>query len=305
MKTAIVGPGAMGCLFAALLTEAGHPVWLLDRSAERARRMAQAGLRVEGLGGTRRVPASATTDPVEIGVADLVFICVKAYDTAAAARAAIPLLGAHTRVVSLQNGLGNLEAIARAAAPHQIAGGATAHGATLLEIGSIRHAGQGDTVIGRMDGRVDDGLLRLAELLSAANIQTSISRDIEAAIWSKLVVNAAINPLTALTRRPNGHLGRDPDTRRLVDLVASEAERIVSAAGIQLGYPDIRAQVYAVCEATGENNSSMLQDVLRGRRTEIDAINGALVHRARTLNVAAPVNEMLTHLVKTMERGET
>ena len=291
-------------MFAALLTEAGHPVWLLDKSAERAQRIARSGLRVEGIGGVRKVRAKATSDPGDIGPVDLIFIWVKAHDTASAASAAIPLLAGNTQVVSLQNGLGNVEAIARAVRLQQIAGGVTSHGATLLDIGSIRHAGQGHTIIGRMNESVDEGLSQVAELLSAANIETRISRDIEAAIWSKLMVNAAINPLTAITRLPNGQLLRDRETRRLVDLIAEEAEKIVSVAGIKLAYPDIREQVYAVCKATVGNNSSMLQDVLRGRPTEIDAINGALVERARALNVEAPVNEMLTGLIKTIERGE-
>ena len=301
MRVAIVGPGAMGCLFGALLSEAGHPVWLLGRSADQVEPIARTGIRVEGIGGARTIRARATTAVAEIGPADLVFIWVKAYDTASAVQAMTPVLTPETLVVSLQNGLGNLEAMARAVPPAQIVGGVTAHGATLLGAGVTRHAGQGATTIGRPDGRVDGALEQLAELLSAARVETSTSPNIEAAIWSKLAVNAAINPLTALARRPNGDLLRHPDTRQLVDRVAAEVAQIATAAGMALSPAQVREQVHAVCQATAANKSSMLQDVLRGRRTEIDAINGALADRAAALGLDAPLNELLTRLVRAAE----
>ena len=290
-------------MFAALLTEAGHEVWLLDRSAARAKATAQAGIRIEGIGGTRVIRPKSTSDAGEIGPADLVFIWVKAYSTESAVQAAAPALAAHTRVISLQNGLGNLEVMARAIDPRNIIGGTTSHGATLLGAGSVRHAGKGDTIIGKMGGVPDTGLQQVAELLSAAGIQTRTCLDVEAAIWSKLMVNVAINPLTAITRLRNGQLLEGRETRRLLDLVAGESERIVAKAGIHLAYPDIRNQVYSVCKATAQNRSSMLQDILKGRRTEIDAINGSLVERAKALNIPAPINEALTCLVKAAERG--
>lgn len=306
MRTVIIGPGAMGCLFAALLTEFGHDVWLLDKSETRAGQIAQSGIRVEGIGGVRLVRPKATSRPDDIGAADLVFIWVKAYDTASAVSAAMPVIAGHTQVISLQNGLGNLESIARVVPPQNIIGGITSHGATLLDTGSVRHAGKGDTIIGRMRGQTDGGLQELADLLSEAGIQTTISPDIEAAIWSKLMVNAAINPLTAITRLKNGQLLESPETRRLLDLVIEETERIVACTGVALLYSSVRDRVYAVCEATAGNRSSMLQDVLRGRRTEIDAINGALIEKSMTLNIQAPVNKVLVCLVKVLEgrRGD-
>lgn len=210
-------------------------------------------------------------------------------------------------MISLQNGLGNLEAIAQMVTPEKIIGGITSHGATLIDIGHIRHAGKGDTIIGRvqrsevMNKRIDEDLYKIADLLSQAKIETEVSADIEGTIWSKLIINAAINPLTAITRLKNGQLLNSEETRRLLDLVAEEAGKIVKLVGISLVYPDIKSKVYDVCKATAQNTSSMLQDILRGRRTEIDAINGAIVAKAKDLNIDAPVNEMLTCLVKTLE----
>jgi 2-dehydropantoate 2-reductase len=254
------------------------------------------------------------------GSPDLVFVWVKAYDTPSAIKMIHPILADYTHVISLQNGLGNLEAIAQMVNPEKIIGGITSHGATLIDTGHIRHAGKGDTIIGRrrtepfvptssggklrevMNKQIDDELQKIANLLSGAGIETKVSSDVESTIWSKLIVNAAINPLTAITRLKNGQLLESDETRRLLDLVAEESEKIVKIAGISLAYPDIKSKVYDVCEATAQNTSSMLQDILRGRRTEIDAINGAIVEKAKELNINAPVNEMLTCLVKMLQK---
>ncbi len=294
----------MGCLFAALLTEAGHEVWLLDRSAVRAKATAQAGIRIQGIGGARVIRPKSTSDAGEIGPADLVFIWVKAYSTESAVQAAAPALAAHTRVISLQNGLGNLEVMARAIGPRNIIGGTTSHGATLLGAGSVRHAGKGETIIGRMGEEPDNGLQQVAELLSAAGIQTRTCLDVEAAIWSKLMVNVAINPLTAITRLRNGQLLEGRETRRLLDLVAGESERIAAKAGIRLAYPDIRDQVDSVCKATAQNRSSMLQDILAGRRTEVEYITGAVADAAERHGAAAPLCQCLTALVEGLTDAE-
>ena len=318
MKIVIIGPGAMGCLFAGLLTESGHEVWLLDKYPQRAKKLSRTGLHIEGIGGNRVVGLKVTSNPDDITTPDLVFIWVKAYDTLEAVKMVHPILADHTQVISLQNGLGNLEAIAQMVNPEKIIGGITSHGATLIDTGHLKHAGKGDTIIGRrrtepfaslkgklrevMNKQIDDDLLKIANLLSEANIETKVSSDVEGTIWSKLIINAAINPLTAITRLKNGQLLESEETRRLLDLVAEESAKIVELAGVSLAYPDIKSKVYDVCEATAENTSSMLQDILRGKRTEIDAINGAIVEKAKELNIDAPVNEMLTCLVKTLEK---
>jgi 2-dehydropantoate 2-reductase len=297
MKIVIVGSGAMGCLFAVLLTESGHEIWLLDKYPQRAKKLSQIGLCIEGIGGHRVVGIKATSNIHDITAPrqnrqkpDLIFLWVKSYDTSNAIKIVHPILADHTQVISLQNGLGNLEAIAEVVNPEKIVGGITSHGATLIDIGQVRHAGNGDTIIGRISKRRDDDLLKIANLLSEANIKTKVSSNIKGVIWSKLIINAAINPLTAITHLKNGQLLENEETRRLLDLVAEESEKIVEHARISLAYPNIKSQVYNVCKATAQNTSSMLQDILRGRRTEINAINGAIVEKAKELNIDAPVN---------------
>ena len=301
MSILVVGPGAMGCLFAGLIAEAGNHVWILDKPGPRAADLARSGIRLEGIGGSRAVSVEAVSDPHHVGAVDMVFLWVKAFDTSSAIEATLPALRTDTDVISLQNGLGNLETMARVVDPGQLIGGTTACGATLLDVGVVRHTGTGETILGRLDGSVDDRLQRAADLLSSAGIPAATSITVESAIWSKLIANAAMNPLTAITRLENGRLLDHPQTRRLLDLVADESKRIASAAGISLAYPDPAEHIRSVCRATATNRSSMLQDILRRGRTEIDAINGALVEKARAHGIGAPINETLCCLVKSIE----
>lgn len=301
MKIVIIGPGAMGCLFAGLLGEANHDVWILDKSCERAEKIAQNGIHLEGIGGKRQVDVKATDKADEIDIADLVFVWVKAYATHQAIKSAEAIIGENTQVISLQNGLGNVEAILEYVNVDNVIVGTTAHGATLLDVGKVKHAGIGTTTIGRINGAIRQELKEIANLLSHAKIETQISEDIESVIWTKLVINAAINPLTGITQLKNGQLLEFPDTRMLIEKITDEAQSVADKAGISLTYSDINKQVRKVCRATAANISSMLQDVLHHRRTEIDAINGAIVKKAEELGMSAPVNETLTHLIKTFE----
>jgi len=313
----IVGPGAMGTLYASLLGRAGHCVALLDEFPERAARLATHGLRLTGVSGSVTTRPLVTADPTALPPADLVIIAVKAYDTAAAARAVAPSLAPHTAVLTLQNGLGNAEAITAAVSPECVILGTTGHGAHLLDAGEVRHAGAGHTVIGRLNRAHDACLHRVAQVLSAAGLETSTTTRLESVLWQKLVVNAAINPLTALLRVRNGELLATPERQRLLDQVVDEAVAVAAAAGIDLLDPlpgppaaaepgaatppsAVHGHVHHVCRSTAANRSSMLQDVLRGRRTEIDAINGAIVARAGEVDVPVPLNQMLCSLVRVL-----
>lgn len=305
MKTVVIGPGAMGCLFAGLLVEADHDVWILDKSCERAEIIAKSGIRIEGIGGERKVDVKATNKADEIGITDLVFVWVKAYSTRQAIKSAKAAIGKYTQVISLQNGLGNVEAMLEYVDADNVIAGTTSHGATLLDVGKIKHAGTGATTIGRINGVINQKLKQIANLLSGAKIKTQISDDIESVIWTKLIINAAINPLTAITRLKNGQLLDFRDTRILLDKIADEAKAVAGKAGISLTYPDMKTQIREVCRATAANTASMLQDVLRHRKTEIDAINGAIVKKADELGMSAPVNETLTRIIKTIETNIT
>jgi len=305
MKIAIVGPGAMGCLFAGSLAEAGHKdIWLLDKREERARETAKDGLKIEGIGGSRSVSGiKSTADPQKIGVADLVLIFVKSYDTAEASHSISPIMGDNTAILTLQNGLTNSETISQILGEDRVVAGTTSHGATMLGTGHIRHAGVGQTTIGELQGGKSVRTQRIADALSSAGFQTAISHNIYNSIWGKLIINAAINPLTAITKLKNGGLLEYNETRKLLGMIVEESASVAAARQISLPYDDATSAVEAVCKATSDNVSSMLQDVLRHKRTEIDAINGAIVSEARKMEIEAPINETLTYLIKGMEYG--
>lgn len=302
MKIVIVGPGAMGCLFSAFLSKAKEEIWLLDKNKERASQINQQGINIQGISGSDwQAQVKATTEAKDIGQVDLIVICVKSYDTKEAMLAAKPLVGENTQVLTLQNGIGNIETLGEIVGQDKVIGGVTNLGATLLGIGNVRHAGRGETVIGRIDGGIPVEMRSLRQLFNKVGLETRISRDIKGLLWSKLIVNVGINALTAITRLNNGRLVEFEGTRKILRAAVTEATKIAKRKRIKLIYDDPLAKVEAVCEATAGNVSSMLQDVLRRKRTEIDFINGVIVRQGQELGIPVPVNSALLDLVKTIE----
>lgn len=302
MKIAIVGPGAMGCLFAAFLTKAKiEEVWLLDKDKERAAKIKEQGIILEGVSGSWQAKVRVSADANEVGPAGLVIIAVKSYNTKEAVMHAKACIVEDTGVLTLQNGMGNIEIISEVVGSDKVVGGVTNEGATLLDAGHIRHAGRGETVIGRIDGRIPVAMRSIREIFNKVGLETRISRDIKGLLWSKLIINAGINALTAVTRLNNGRLIEFEGTRKILREAVAEATRIAKRKRIKLIYDDPLAKVEAVCEATAANVSSMLQDVLRKKRTEVDFINGVIMRQGQELNIPTPVNSVLTELVKTIE----
>jgi len=244
---------------------------------------------------------NSTTDPGKVGPADLVIIFVKSYDTAKAARDALPMASDETVFLSLQNGLGNIDKIAETAGKHRIVRGVTAQGSTMMGPGEIYHAGQGTTVIGELDETSTERVKRIAKAFNHAGIHTEISSNIMGALWSKVLVNVGINPLTALTGLRNGELLDHPEIRRVMKRAVEEAMMVAQSLGIEMELDNPVKKVYEVAEATAANRSSMLQDVERGRKTEIDALNGAIVELGRRSGVDTPVNDALVAAVKGLE----
>ncbi|HOX55023.1 MAG: 2-dehydropantoate 2-reductase [Candidatus Omnitrophica bacterium] len=300
MNIAIVGPGAMGCLFAAFLSKK-EEVIILDKNEQRAKFINQNGIKIEGVSGNWQAKLRATTDPGEIANAELIIICVKSYDTKDAVKAIKNVISQDALVLTLQNGVGNIEIISEIAGSDKVIGGVTNQGATLLGDGHIRHAGKGETVIGRIDGKIPVQLRDIREAFNKAGLETRISRDIKGLLWSKLIINVGINALTAITRLKNGKLIDFDGTRQILRSAVTEAVKIAKRKKIKLIYDDPLAKVEAVCEATSGNISSMLQDVLKKKKTEIDFINNVIVREGESLGIPIPINSTLVHLVKTIE----
>ncbi|MDD3087169.1 MAG: 2-dehydropantoate 2-reductase [Candidatus Omnitrophica bacterium] len=301
MKIVIVGPGALGSLLAAFLIRSKEEVWLLDYNKERSQEIAQSGIKVEGVSGNWQVSPKISADINEIGPADLLIISVKSYDTKQAISAIKPLIKEDSAVLTLQNGIGNIEIITEAIGSERVIAGVTNLGATFIKPGFIRHAGKGETAIGRIDGKMTVKMRSIRQIFNKAGLETKISRDIKGLIWSKLIVNSGINALSAIVRLNNGRLTEFEGTKKIMRETVTEAMRIAKRKRIKLLFDDPLAKVEAVAEATGPNISSMLQDVLRKKRTEIDFINGVIVRQGQELGIPVPVNQVLFDLVKTIE----
>ncbi len=301
MRIAIVGPGAMGCLFGGLLRLAGHDVAVLARRAEHAEQISREGLVVLRDRTEQRALVRSDTDPARLGPAELAIVLVKASDTDGAARALPALLGADGPALTLQNGLGNVERLADVLGPERVLGGVTAHGATLLGPGRVCHAGSGPTALAEMLGGRSERAVAVAALLDEAGIPTRAADEVGPLVWGKLVANVGINPLGALLRCPNGELVRRPDADRLLAGLAQEAALVARAAGVRLPFDTPAEHVRSIARATAANRNSMLQDVEGGRRTEIDAINGAVADLGERLHVAVPLNRAMALLIRALE----
>ncbi len=299
MDFLIVGPGAMGCLFAARLKKAGHTVTLLDHLEKRAERINARGIQVEGILGHYTVNIPVTVGKI-YSVPDVAVICVKANETRQAAEDIAPLIGPKAHVLTLQNGLGNVDVLQEIFGKDRTLGGVTAEGGTLLGDGHVKHAGQGETKFGT-DGTARTSLSDIVSAFNEAGFNARSVDNMRSLIWGKLIINVGINALTAITRLKNGRLPQIQGTLEVMTEAVKEAAEVAHAKGITLPYADPLAQVIEVCRATAENIASMLQDVLRQGITEVAFINGAIVAEGTALDVPTPVNQTLNCLVQAIQ----
>jgi len=296
MRFLVVGAGAMGCLFAARLKRAGFEVHLFEKIRERAEVIRERGISVEGVTEEMevRVPAWFEKPPL---APDAVMFCVKSYDTKDAAATVAPWLKENSVVLTLQNGLGNMDMLEEIFGKFRVLGGVTSEGATLLDHGKIRHAGTGETFV----GPPGHGAEKIASAFQVAGFSSMVAEDIHSLIWGKLVINVGINALTALTALKNGRLPQIRTLRVTMETAVSEAVAVARAKQVRLPYSDPMSRVIDVCNATSDNLSSMLQDVLNERMTEIAFINGAVDREGKALGIPTPVNFVLTCLVEAVQ----
>ncbi len=304
MKIAIIGAGAMGCLYGAKLSAIPeNQVYLLDVWKEHIDAINEKGLMMEEGGETIPYPAvKGALDANQAGICDLAIVFVKSTLTGAAVKSNKAVFGPDTVALTLQNGLGNIDQICAEIGQDNVIAGTTAHGATMLGPGKMRHAGKGKTIIGEIHGKTTDRITEISSVLNEAGLETEISDNVLGLVWDKLLVNVGINALTAITGLHNGELLDHPEIEELLEAAVSEAHAVAAAKGIRLSHEDPVAHTKAVCVATAANKSSMLQDVLNQRRTEIDMINGAIVREGVSADIAAPVNLVLTNLIKFIQK---
>jgi 2-dehydropantoate 2-reductase len=300
MKIAIVGAGAMGSMMGGLLRESGADVHLYSVNFEHVQRMRLNGLVIEGLGGERTIQINATTKIDEIGIADLIVIFVKSYDTRVAADAARRIAGSHTSVLTLQNGIGNVEILDQHFGTEQVLAGTTDAAATITSPGRVKHTAEGKIYIGTLTGEISLRVNEIVAMFRSAGFNTNSTDNAMGMIWTKLILNLAINPLGTILRVVCRGLIDNNYTRGLMKEIINEALSIVEKKEIKLIYTDMIQAAYDLAEKNADSKNSMLQDFLRGKRTEIDFITGAIVREAEQLGIDVPVNRTLLSLVKAL-----
>jgi len=303
MRIAIVGAGAMGSFFGARLSRTGSDeVCLIDVWQEHLDEIVNKGLLIKEHESVEIYHDFKTYSASELaGPMDLVIFFVKSILTRKAAEESISLFGGGTLALTLQNGLGNVEALGEILGEENVIAGTTAHGAMLVGPGNIQHTGIGETIIGELNGEITDRILMIQKTFNQAGIETSLSQNVSGLVWDKLLVNVGINALTGITGIKNGELLKCREIEQLLELAVEEGVCIAKAKGITLSSKDPVEHTKEVCRATATNKSSMLQDILKGDKTEIDMMNGAILREGRLLGIGTPINLCLTNLIKFKE----
>lgn len=290
MKVAVIGPGAMGCLYAAKLQRSGTKVFLVDHDHERAARLERAGITVETDGETVNERVSVVTQ-VPAGV-ELVIVLTKAYSTGTLR------FPPEVPVLTLQNGLGNIEILCSVAGSARVLAGSTSEACTWVSEGHVRHVAPGLTTLGAWtscDTSVAVGAMR------SAGFQTEITDSPGQMIWEKVAINAGINPLGAIMNVTNGRLLEVSEVRQLMRDLVVEAAKVASTEGYRFSHSLVEL-AEETCRRTADNVCSMLQDIRNGKVTEIDNISGEILRRAQIASLPTPRTRVIYQLVRGLER---
>ena len=304
MKITVVGAGAMGSMTGGLLKESGNDVCLYSTNKQHIARIREDGLVLEGIGGERTVAIDATDVIEDTGPPDLIIIFVKSYDTDAAAEAAAKIATQETTVLTLQNGLGNVEILEKIFGRQRVLAGTSDAAATILEPGRIRHTANGNIYIGETDGQITERVEKIVGLFKAAGFKTYASDNVMGLIWTKLIFNLAINPLCAILRAKCRKLIDNEPSRVTMKLIVEEALQVAEAKEVRLLYEDMLQAAYDLAEKNADSFCSMAQDILKGKKTEIDFISGAVVREGMKIGVSTAVNQTMTNLVKALEETQ-
>ncbi len=302
MRFGIVGAGAIGCLFGARLRLAGHAITLIHRDPVVVRAIKKNGVRLQEVdGGFSRVRVPVRKGPAHLPGTEVLIIAVKAYDTKAVAASYRGIVPHETKILSLQNGLGNIEKL-RSTLKNDLLAGSTTEGAFSSGPGHVVHTGRGQTIIGNIRGANSDTCSRIKIAFESAGFQTKTNSNIRGVLWTKAIVNAAINPLSSLTRLPNGALAKNAGIHEIALRAMDEGISVSQALGIKL-VGDPRKLWGKILLSTRANKSSMLQDIEKGKKTEIRQLNGAILSLGKKTRVKTHINGILTKLVIGLEQS--
>ncbi len=289
-----MGAGAVGCWYGGMLARAGHAVTLIARP-QHVEAIGRDGLRMESRGFDEQVRVTASSAPSAVQGADLVLFCVKSTDTESAGAQIRPFLGANTLVLCLQNGVDNADRLRTALPPQQVAAAVVYVATEMAGPGHVRHHGRGELVIEPAAGSE-----AAARALAAAGIPTEISDNVRGALWAKLIINCAYNAVSAIAQRPYGENVQGAGIRDVMHDVVEECLAVAKADGIHVP-GDMHAVVGKLADSMPLQFSSTAQDLARGKRSEIDYLNGFIVRRGQAQGIATPVNRVLWALVKLIE----
>ena len=295
MKVAVMGAGAVGCYYGALLARAGNDVVLVGRAAH-VDAVRRDGLLFETAAGSVRVALAASTQADAVAGAELVLFCVKSGDSESAAAQIAPHLAPEAQIVCLQNGVDNAQRV-RAVVGCEVVAAVVYVAAEMAGAGHVRHLGRGELVLGASPASV-----ALAALFADAGIAASVSDNVVGELWAKLIINCAYNALSAITGLPYAPLVASPGIEATMRAVIDECLAVAQGEGVRVA-GDVREAVRRIAQTMPGQRSSTAQDLMRGKPSEIDALNGYVVRRGAALGVATPVNGALWALVKALEAG--
>lgn len=306
MNVAILGAGAMGSVIGALLGRAGHNVTLIDVWREAVEAINRDGLRIQNKAGETNVSrVRAVVEPEDVAdPVDLLLVFVKCYHTVEAIRSVLPILGPHSMVLTLQNGWGNGPRIAEVVGEKRVLLGVCYHSATVLGPGLVRHGGVGKTMIGEINGESTARLKAVADLFATSGIEVVASNQVMVEVWSKLALNCVTLATSAVPRITADRLLETAAMRDLCRGLLREVVAVANAQGIPLDFEERWTAITSLCaKLAPETKGSMLQDVERHRRTEINVINGAIVDAGKRLKISTPLNQAMFDLVKAVENS--
>lgn len=307
MRIVIVGGGAIGRLFGSLLAKGKNEITLLDVDAEVVDAMRDQGIGVvssnmDDPDMVTPVPVEAVTDASLISDCDLVLLMVKSFATRMATKSVAHLIGNTCPLLGVQTGLGNIEVMEQVVPRKHILAGFTFMSGTALGGSKVRYGREGKTYIGELDGQISERIQRIANTFDASGITTQVVKQIIGRLWCKVIVYSAINPLSSILKVPNGCLTDKMESITLMKRLLDEGKAVADAYGIDLIYKDLYELLFDACQRSANNLSSMLQDILNDRMTEIDAQNGTICKYAAERGVPVPTHQAMVELVKLLEK---
>lgn len=307
MKIVIVGGGAIGRLFGSSLARGENEITLLDVDNEVVNAMQDDGIGVMTSGSddpdmVTPVPVTAITDAKLVTKCDLVLLMVKSFATRVATQSVAHLINDDCPLLCVQTGLGNIAVMEQIVPRKHIIAGFTFMSGTALGGSKVRYGREGKTYIGELDGQISERVQNIANVFEASGITTQVSARIIGRLWCKVIVYSAINPLSSILKVPNGCLTGKMESITLMKRLLDEGKAVADAMGIDLVYTDLYELLFEACQRSANNLSSMLQDILNERQTEIEAQNGAICRYAAEYGVAVPTHQAMVELVKLLEK---